>query len=184
MESNIKDKVMLWRDMVRVELKGTNIKLPIVLTIIDVESKGEQTVFNHCLPPNPEQYESSYESNSHPKGPVQETLQSLCSWGLMQIRGKESRDLGFGRKYMADLCAYPALNILYGVKKLSILYNKGITGSKDLLREYLGSSGVIYSADDGIPTNLGYSNKDNPLEWYRCNPKKLDRAYRRMEEYK
>ena len=158
------DSVTMWRGICDLEVRDAHIKLPLVLTIIDMESSGEQTAWRY------EPLAGTYNVPLHSKlfkiEEQQETAQQQCSWGLMQVLGSTARELDYNRRYMADLCAYPALAIRYGVIYLKHLWNMGLERPDQL-----------FSAYNGGPSAVGQSIKEHRNRSY------VEKAMETMSQY-
>jgi soluble lytic murein transglycosylase-like protein len=60
-------------------------------------------------------FERRYIKPALPQSPTTEEMAKAVSFGLMQIMGEVARELGFGEKYLTELCD-PFINLEYGCK--------------------------------------------------------------------
>lgn len=82
-------------------------------------------------------FEKRYIHPALPDAPTTEEMTRAMSYGLCQLMGQVARELGFGGKYLSELCD-PFVNLQYGCKHFS---NKLKSHNFDIRRALLGWNG-------------------------------------------
>jgi soluble lytic murein transglycosylase-like protein len=70
-----------------------------------------------------------------------EAWQLAISWGLLQVMGSTAREMGFNGRYLSQLCAEPALGLLYGAKYIRHQMERGDGTWSQGLAAYNGGLG-------------------------------------------